>query len=225
MKRIYTNQWTVVNEFKRNLTHPDGKIRHGHGDQDTLHQILIDFLDHRYLPSNGTHKAKTSKKEPLDEDSVHEAGTLLELINERKAEIQDLQNSAMHTCQQVRLQKAPNATDETLTCLKLEGLLSLKQQQASIVEAKAALTRAEESVRQGRAIMAFTIVTIFFVSPQNPRSISRHDVDSQFQLPLGFFAAFFGMNNLEATQSAWMTLGQQVRYMCESTSGRLPVSA
>jgi len=42
--------------------------------------------------------------------------------------------------------------------------LTLKQQQASIVEAKAALQRAEESVKQGRAIMAFTIVTIFFAS-------------------------------------------------------------
>ena len=54
---------------------------------------------------------------------------------------------------------------KTLTFPQLNGLLSLKQQQASIVEAKAAIRRADESVRQGRAIMAFTIVTIFFVSP------------------------------------------------------------
>lgn len=49
--------------------------------------------------------------------------------------------------------------------------MSLKQQEASIVEARAALQQGEESVKQGhesikqgRAIMAFTIVTIFFVS-------------------------------------------------------------
>jgi hypothetical protein len=48
--------------------------------------------------------------------------------------------------------------------LQLKELLNLKQQQASIVEAQAALERADESVRQGRAIMAFTMVTIFFVS-------------------------------------------------------------
>lgn len=42
--------------------------------------------------------------------------------------------------------------------------MSLKQQEASIVEARAALQQGEESVNQGRAIMAFTIVTIFFVS-------------------------------------------------------------
>lgn len=39
---------------------------------------------------------------------------------------------------------------------QLENLLSLKQQQAGIVEAR-------ESIRQGRTMMAFTLVTIFFV--------------------------------------------------------------
>jgi hypothetical protein len=50
-----------------------------------------------------------------------------------------------------------------LTIAQLQELLTLKQQQASIVEAKAALIRADESVRQGRAIIAFTVVTICFV--------------------------------------------------------------
>lgn len=40
----------------------------------------------------------------------------------------------------------------------------LKQQQASIVEAREARVSAELTVSQGRAIMAFTVVTIFFVS-------------------------------------------------------------
>lgn len=57
--------------------------------------------------------------------------------------------------------------------MQLEGLLSLKQQQASIEEAKAALKRAEESIRQGRTIMAFTIVTIFFVSQSRPSVVLR----------------------------------------------------
>lgn len=47
---------------------------------------------------------------------------------------------------------------------QLQDLLSLKQQQASIVEAKAAIERADQSVEQGKAIMAFTIMTIIFVS-------------------------------------------------------------
>lgn len=71
------------------------------------------------------------------------------------------------------------------TLLKLQGFLALKQQQASIVEAKAALERADhgveqqklsikqaemshnlskQSYEQGKSIMAFTIMTIIFVS-------------------------------------------------------------
>jgi hypothetical protein len=40
----------------------------------------------------------------------------------------------------------------------------MKQQQANIIEAKAAIKRADESVMQGRSIVVFTVVTIFFVS-------------------------------------------------------------
>lgn len=54
----------------------------------------------------------------------------------------------------------------------------VEEQQASIIEAKAALRRADESVKQGRAIMAFTLVTIFFVSN------SLQDVLSRTQLTL-----------------------------------------
>ncbi len=82
----------------------------------------------------------------VPESTIQEANDLLELIRNRKAEIQDLEDAALRTTQQ------------------LQGLLGLKQQQASIIEAKAALARADESVKQGRAIMAFTLVTIFFVS-------------------------------------------------------------
>lgn len=39
----------------------------------------------------------------------------------------------------------------------------MKQQQANIIEAKAAIRRADESVLQGRSIVVFTVVTIFFV--------------------------------------------------------------
>jgi hypothetical protein len=39
----------------------------------------------------------------------------------------------------------------------------MKQQQAGIIEAKAAIRRADESVIQGRSIVVFTVVTIFFV--------------------------------------------------------------
>ena len=46
----------------------------------------------------------------------------------------------------------------------------MKQQQAGIIEAKAAIRRADETVIQGRSIVVFTVVTIFFVS--KPRSVT-----------------------------------------------------
>jgi hypothetical protein len=53
--------------------------------------------------------------------------------------------------------------------------------------------------------MAFTIVTIFF-------------------LPLGFFAAFFGMNNEQINQSSWMTLNQQMKWMFSVSTAVIVVS-
>ena len=40
----------------------------------------------------------------------------------------------------------------------------MKQQQSSVVGAREAVEQGEESLRQGRSIMLFTIVTIIFVS-------------------------------------------------------------
>ncbi|CAI6096693.1 unnamed protein product [Clonostachys chloroleuca] len=60
----------------------------------------------------------------------------------------------------------------------LDYLLSLKQQQASIIQAWQSIRHGEEAVKQGRAIMVFTTMTILF-------------------LPAAFIAGVFGMNNPE----------------------------
>ncbi|PNP51118.1 hypothetical protein THARTR1_08180 [Trichoderma harzianum] len=85
-------------------------------------------------------------------EDLGEAIDLGEKIQNRIDEIADFQKAVTRTTEQ------------------LQALLSLKQQEASIVEARIALERADESVQQGRAIMAFTIVTIFFVSNDTYRS-------------------------------------------------------
>lgn len=51
-----------------------------------------------------------------------------------------------------------------LTMPQVTELLSLKQQQASVVQAYEAMKQGEETVRQGKAIMVFTVMTIVFVS-------------------------------------------------------------
>lgn len=88
---------------------------------------------------------------------------------------------------------------------QLQELLSLKQQQASIIEARMSLKRADLSleqqnlsIQQGRSIMLFTIVTIFF-------------------LPLSFFTGIFGMNNVE-WESDPLSIHQQFRFMRKSTT-------
>lgn len=49
----------------------------------------------------------------------------------------------------------------------------MKQQQSGIIEAKAAIRRADETVLQGRSIVVFTVVTIFFVGPSPPQRYSE----------------------------------------------------
>ncbi|KAK1574240.1 uncharacterized protein LY79DRAFT_583091 [Colletotrichum navitas] len=79
-------------------------------------------------------------------------------------------------------------------------LLDLKQQQASILQAWRSARQADESVRQGRSIMTFAIVTIIV-------------------LPVSFILSVFGMNHKDIGDTNMtfgdtnMTFGDQVVYM------------
>ncbi|KAK0383951.1 hypothetical protein NLU13_8041 [Sarocladium strictum] len=74
------------------------------------------------------------------------AGEVLQEHEDHMEELQGLERSAEHVNQ------------------NLEHLLSLKQQQASVLQAWQAIRHGEEAVKQGRAIMIFTVITIIFVS-------------------------------------------------------------
>lgn len=184
MLRIYNQQLHVVRDFRKILGHMNGESKNETDEVRTLMRLL---RQNQIVPGDGGKASLVPDKIVVPETTIQEANDLLELIRNRKAEIQDLEDAALRTTQQ------------------LQGLLSLKQQQASIIEAKAALARADESVRQGRAIMAFTLVTIFF-------------------LPLGFLAAFFGMNNLQINAAGWMTLNEQMKYMFGVSTGVIAVA-
>jgi len=47
---------------------------------------------------------------------------------------------------------------------QLKDLLTLKQQQAGVIEAREAVKQAALTLKQGQSIMLFTVVTIIFVS-------------------------------------------------------------
>ncbi|PVH86274.1 hypothetical protein DL98DRAFT_11413 [Cadophora sp. DSE1049] len=173
MIRIYNQQLHVVRDFRKILGHINGESKN---ETDEMRSIMK-FLKYKENPG-AKEGERNSYGQPdiVPEHTIQEANDTLELLRNRQSEIQDLEDAAVRTSHQ------------------LQGLLSLKQQQASIIEAKAALRRADESVKQGRAIMAFTLVTIFF-------------------LPLGFLATFFGMNNKDINDAPWMTLNEQLKYM------------
>jgi len=197
MLRIYNQQLHVVKDLRKTLGHMNGESKNEHDEVRKLVKLMIEHWQNQTPNSPGGGDSFSKKdNDVVPESTIQEANDLLELIRNRKSEIQDLEDAALRTCQQVCSTQF-YLLKELTKLPQLQGLLSLKQQQASIIEAKAALSQTRESVKQGRAIMAFTLVTIFF-------------------LPLGFFAAFFGMNNQEINQSPWMTLDEQVKYMCKS---------
>ncbi|ROW18177.1 hypothetical protein VPNG_00044 [Cytospora leucostoma] len=105
--------------------------------------------------------------------------SLVSEIADRIKELRGLKSSAESTAQ--------NVTE----------LLSLKQQQASVVQTYESTRQGEETVRQGKAIMVFTVVTIIF-------------------LPLSFMSSLFGMNAVELT-------GMDPSPSASDTSGPLPV--
>ncbi|KAH9206745.1 hypothetical protein DL95DRAFT_486120 [Leptodontidium sp. 2 PMI_412] len=79
------------------------------------------------------------------------------------------------------------------TSAALKDLLTLKQQQSGIFEAREAVKQATETLKQGRSIMLFTVVTIIF-------------------LPLSFISSIFGMNTKEFNDGL-MNLREQFSYM------------
>ena len=106
------------------------------------------------------------------------------------------------------------------TYLALNDLLSLKQAQGNVLEARSARqqaeatnAQAEETSRQGKTILLFTIITVFFVSIYEFLEYKR--LLTMYQAPLSFLASFFaleiqGMKDL----SDEYTLGYIFKIMC-----------
>jgi hypothetical protein len=91
-------------------------------------------------------------------------------MDQRRAELHSMELLQTKTRSQVSChatakgRRRPVQQMANMCVSKLRELLDMKQQQANIIEAKAAIRRADESVLQGRSIVMFTVITIFFVS-------------------------------------------------------------
>ncbi|KAK3312089.1 hypothetical protein B0H66DRAFT_394121 [Apodospora peruviana] len=90
------------------------------------------------------------------------------------------------------------------TSAALKDLLTLKQQQAGVIEAREAVKQAQLTLKQGQSIMIFTIVTIIF-------------------LPLSFCVGFFGMNAIELNDGL-LPLTTEFKYMFPISAGIILVS-
>ncbi|KAI1346033.1 hypothetical protein F5Y01DRAFT_322383 [Xylaria sp. FL0043] len=115
----------------------------------------------------------------------------------RAEEIQERVESHVKDLDVLR-KSAKNTADDVL------HLLTMKQQQASVVQAWQAVRQSDETIKQGRSIMVFTLATIVF-------------------LPLSFLTSVFGMNNQEFGDNQW-TLKHQLLYIFAISAGVVFIS-
>ncbi|KAI0964955.1 hypothetical protein F4678DRAFT_454429 [Xylaria arbuscula] len=115
----------------------------------------------------------------------------------RAQECQERVNGYVKDLESLR-RSAKNAADDVL------HLLTMKQQQASVVQAWQAVKQSDETIKQGRSIMVFTLATIVF-------------------LPLSFLTSVFGMNNQEFGNNNW-SLKQQLLYIFTISAGVVFIS-
>lgn len=103
MKNIYTEQLKVIKDFKRHLQYPLGKIPK-HEEVATFKRLLLELTGNQAAVNDGDVSSDDEEdraKTKSWEGTLLEAEGTLELIESRHAEIQDLEDSALRTCQQV----------------------------------------------------------------------------------------------------------------------------
>lgn len=127
MKRIYNEQLKVVKDFKRHLHYPQGRRTEKADSAYQIQKLLLDLVSPRDKPPHNdeedrdeedcdeefhdeTETPKYRQRQltcQTEDDTLHEAEGVLELVKSRRAEIIELEQSAMHTCRQVSLDYLP----------------------------------------------------------------------------------------------------------------------
>lgn len=163
MISIYSKQLGVVKSFQKCLENLNGNPKARNKPLLTT-KMLQEWLDSTKEQASSP-QALTKKPKPISPAEMDFLDDLVEEVEDRRSEIIDLERAALQACQQVSGSQGSQCSVSIANRrTQLQELLSLKQQQASIVAAQASLERADQSVEQGKAIMAFTIMTIIFVS-------------------------------------------------------------
>ncbi|KAK2028547.1 hypothetical protein LX32DRAFT_719942 [Colletotrichum zoysiae] len=165
MIHVNNKQKEVIKRFVKNVENiydPSGEWRDEtlspNGERDYLRSRSMTRADDNPERKGNDRdpKSKEEKQKRVREKDEFtwfrkQAYDLISDVGDRIAELEGLRKSAESTSQGIK------------------DLLDLKQQQASILQAWQSVRQADESVRQGRSVMIFTIVTIIFVS-SSPRN-------------------------------------------------------
>jgi hypothetical protein len=104
MKKIYTEQMKVVKDFKRHIDSLQGSRGGLTQDQVALLGTLLESMNNRgrTSPCETPDMAPSLYNPRTTEETIQEAEAALELIESRQGEIQELEDSALRTCRQVR---------------------------------------------------------------------------------------------------------------------------
>ncbi|KAI1112875.1 hypothetical protein F5Y14DRAFT_419834 [Nemania sp. NC0429] len=163
---------------------------------NTHQNIVKSFIEkaEHILDKNGQCRQSFHRNVPMDIDPTHENYMSFKL---RATECQDRIDRHVKDLEGLRTSAKNTAAD-------VLHLLTMKQQQASVVQAWQAVKQSEETIKQGRTIMVFTLATIVF-------------------LPLSFLTSVFGMNNREFGDNNWK-LKDQLLYIFLISTGVVFVS-
>ncbi|KAI1756205.1 hypothetical protein F4782DRAFT_550101 [Xylaria castorea] len=165
-----------------------------------IHQDIIkSFIEQaeNILDPGGDFRKRFERNNPVRAGANKKKYENYQSFKLRANECQDRVVSHVKDLESLR-KTAKNTADDVL------HLLTMKQQQASVVQAWQAVKQSDETIKQGRSIMVFTLATIVF-------------------LPLSFLTSVFGMNNYEFGNNNW-SLRQQLKYIFLISAGVVLVS-
>lgn len=146
LTRLKTQQQIVAESFVKHIRHsllPKLSSSPYSGEADDF-QSLMRESDNMLGTDKSPHTIRERRE--AAKWTLTRADNLLEGIRGRIRELTMLEEAAKGTS------------------AALKDLLTLKQQQSGIFEAREAVKQATETLKQGRSIMLFTVVTIIFVS-------------------------------------------------------------
>ncbi|KAJ4419796.1 hypothetical protein N0V82_004731 [Gnomoniopsis sp. IMI 355080] len=169
-----------------------GQIKSINRDLEIMHRITTEQKDvvekFEKTMQHSTWRKFTPDVEPL----LMEIHSNIEDIEDMRRSADDISGSVSQNLSgYILVVFSERLADNT----QLDYLISLKQQQVTVVQAWQSMKQGEDNQRQNITLLVFTVVTVVF-------------------LPMSFISSVFGMNNKEiAGTSAPMTLAEQFKWM------------